>query len=105
MASAVVLKKKKQWRLAFFARYLILILKLEVVVMLFEYFLDRQELFINHEKFNLFKSKKCIFRKELTHVDEKYVLKEIWKFWPKSWINPLRKKHFLVLKRSNFFNS
>ena len=51
--------------------------------MLFEYFLDRQELFINHEKFNLFKSKKCIFRKWLTHVDEKYVLKEIWNFLAK----------------------
>lgn len=35
-----------------------------------------------------------------THVDEKYVLKEIWNFWPKSWINPFGKIHFLVLKRS-----
>ena len=31
--------------------------------MLFEYFLDRQELFINHEKFNLFKSKNAFFER------------------------------------------
>ena len=54
--------------------------------MLFKYFLDRQELFINHKKFSE------------SWVDEKYVLKEIWNFWPKSWINPFGKIHFLVLK-------
>ena len=34
---------------------------------LFEYFLDRKEPFINYKKFNLFKSKKCTFPKGLTH--------------------------------------
>ena len=34
---------------------------------LFAYFLDRKEPFINYKKFNLFKSKKCTFPKGLTH--------------------------------------